>query len=268
MRDGLRARLPHLLAVPGKLGPIREWKKLDGPGRAASGLLANAFARQENAPRRGLAPRVFLALALSTNEGIGGDKVPKRGAFRRAVAFLGTFRNETSFPDGFSEVGEMTTLPMTTAGYEALQCEMQQRLRVERPHYIERLQQAMTDDGNLSENASYQTIIAEQASNENRIAELEDKLARAEVIDLADQSGEAIRFGATVTLVDEDSRAKKIWQIVGEPEADARRGRISISSPLARALMGRSRGESVEVHAPAGVRSYKVQKVEWSDELR
>ncbi len=162
----------------------------------------------------------------------------------------------------------MNTLPMTSAGYEALQQELKDRLHIERPKIIARLQQAMTDDVNLTENSEYQAAVAAQATNEGRISELEDKLTRAEVIDLSKQSGDVVRFGAKITVVDEDSHVKRTWQIVGEPEADVRCGRISVSSPTARAFIGKSRGDSVEVHAPAGVRSYIIKNVEWPDALR
>ena len=102
-----------------------------------------------------------------------------------------------------------------------------------------------------------------QAQNEARIADLEDKLARAEVIDVSKLSGATVKFGATVTLIDEDTREKKVWQIVGEPEADARKGKISISSPLARSLIGKTKGTSVEVVTPGGARAYEVKKIEW-----
>jgi transcription elongation factor GreA len=162
----------------------------------------------------------------------------------------------------------MNSLQMTSAGFAALQQEMQERLHVQRRLIAERLQQAMTDDVNLSENSEYQAAVADQTANENRILQLEDKLTRAEVIDFSKQSGDVVRFGATVTVVDEDSNAKTTWQIVGEPEADASHGRISVTSPVGRALMGKNRGDSVEVNVPAGVRSYKIQKVEWIDALR
>jgi len=99
--------------------------------------------------------------------------------------------------------------------------------------------------------------------NEGRIAELEDKISRAEVIDVSKLSGDTVTFGATVTLVDEDTDEKKVWQIVGETEADAKAGRISISSPLARALIGKKKGASVEVNTPKGAKAYEVVKLEW-----
>lgn len=157
----------------------------------------------------------------------------------------------------------MQTLPMTSLGYTALQEEIKDRLHVCRPKLIERLRRAMTDDVNLTENSEYQAAVADQAANEIRIAELEEKLLRAEVIDVSKQGGDVVRFGATVTVLDEDTNAQFTWQIVGEPEADPSQGRISVSSPTARAFMGKRRGASVEVRVPSGIRSYTVQKVEW-----
>ena len=93
--------------------------------------------------------------------------------------------------------------------------------------------------------------------------ELEDKVARAEVIDTSKLSGSVIKFGATVTLADEDTDKKMVWQIVGEPEADAKKGRISVTSPLAKALIGKTKGASVEVNTPGGAKAYEIKKVEW-----
>ncbi|MFZ0093033.1 MAG: transcription elongation factor GreA, partial [Pseudolabrys sp.] len=109
----------------------------------------------------------------------------------------------------------------------------------------------------------YHAAKESQSLNEGRIAELEDKLARADVIDVSKLSGESIKFGATVTLVDEDTDEKKVWQIVGEPEADAKKGRISVTSPLAKALIGKTKGASVEVNTPGGAKAYEIKKVEW-----
>src|SRR6201993_5180356 len=114
----------------------------------------------------------------------------------------------------------MDKLPMTADGHAVLKGELKHRLQVERPRIIQQIADARTKDSDLSENAEYRAAIETQALNDARISELEDKLARAEVIDLRKLSGAAIKFGATVTLVDEDTGAKKIWQIVGEPEAD------------------------------------------------
>jgi transcription elongation factor GreA len=157
----------------------------------------------------------------------------------------------------------MSKLPITAAGHSALEDELKHRIRVERPRFIQRLQEAIADDSNLAENSEYYAAKTEQEINEARIAELEDKLARAEVIDISKLSGDTIKFGATVTLIDEDSDEKKVWQIVGEPEADANKGKISVTSPIARALIGKAQGTAVEVEAPAGAKTYRVQKVEW-----
>ena len=151
---------------------------------------------------------------------------------------------------------------MTGAGYSGLETELRQRQQVERPRIIQQITDARTH-GDLSENAEYHAAKEAQSHNEGRIAELEDKLARADVIDVSKLSGETIKFGATVTLVDEDTEKKQVWQIVGEPEADAKAGRISIASPLASALVGKKKGAQVEVVTPAGARAYEVLKVEW-----
>ena len=156
----------------------------------------------------------------------------------------------------------MDKIPMTGAGYTALETELKQRQQVERPRIIEQITEARSH-GDLSENAEYHAAKEAQSHNEGRIAELEDKLARAEVIDVSKLSGDVIKFGATVTLVDEDTEEKKVWQIVGEPEADAKAGRISIGSPLARALVGKQKGASVEVVTPGGAKAFEVLNVEW-----
>jgi len=157
----------------------------------------------------------------------------------------------------------MEKLPMTPEGHAALEGELKHRLQVERPRIIQEITDARTDDADISENAEYHAAMEAQAQNEARIAELEDKLARAEVIDVSKLSGATIKFGATVTLIDEDTGGKTVWQIVGEPEADARKGKISISSPLARSLIGKTKGASVEVAAPGGAKVYEIKKVEW-----
>jgi transcription elongation factor GreA len=151
---------------------------------------------------------------------------------------------------------------MTSLGYAALSDELKQRQSVERPRIIQHIAEARSH-GDLSENAEYHAAKEEQSHNEGRIAELEDKLARADVIDITKLSGDTIKFGATVTLVDEDTEKKQVWQIVGEAEADAKKGRISLTSPLARALIGKKKGASVEVNAPGGAKAYEITKVEW-----
>jgi transcription elongation factor GreA len=152
-------------------------------------------------------------------------------------------------------------IPMTHAGYTALEAELKHRQQVERPRIIEAIAEARSH-GDLSENAEYHAAKEQQSHNEGQINELEDKLARADVIDVSKLSGDTIMFGATVTLVDEDTEAKKVWQLVGEPEADAKKGRISITSPLARALIGKKKGASVEVVAPGGAKAYEITKIE------
>jgi transcription elongation factor GreA len=124
-------------------------------------------------------------------------------------------------------------------------------------------QEAIADDTNLAENSEYQAVKTEQELNEARNGELEDKLARAEIINVAKLSGDTVKFGATVTLIEEGTGEKKIWQIVGEPEADAHKGKISVVSPIARALIGKSKGETIAVEARGGAQVYKIQRVEW-----
>jgi transcription elongation factor GreA len=156
----------------------------------------------------------------------------------------------------------MDKIPMTAAGYSMLETELKQRQSVERPRIVQQITDARTH-GDLSENAEYHAAKELQSHNEGRIAELEDKLARADVIDVSKLSGDTVTFGATVTLIDEDTDKKQVWQIVGEPEADAKAGKISIASPLARALIGKAKGASVEVVTPGGAKAFEVKKVEW-----
>ena len=156
----------------------------------------------------------------------------------------------------------MDKIPMTAAGYSLLEHELKHCQQIERPRIIQQITDARSH-GDLSENAEYHAAKEAQSHNEGRIAELEDKLARAEVIDVSKLSGDTIKFGATVTLIDEDTDEKKIWQLVGEPEADAKKGKISIASPLARALLGKTKGSNIEVVAPGGAKAYEVVKVEW-----
>jgi len=156
----------------------------------------------------------------------------------------------------------MDKIPMTAAGYSVLEDELKHRQQIERPRIIQQITDARTH-GDLSENAEYHAAKESQSLNEGRIAELEDRLARAEVIDVSKLSGDTIKFGATVTLIDEDTDERRVWQIVGEPEADAKKGKISITSPLARALIGKTKGTTVEVVTPGGAKAYEVKKIEW-----
>jgi transcription elongation factor GreA len=154
----------------------------------------------------------------------------------------------------------MEKFPITAAGHSALVAEFLRLQQVERPRIIQAISEAR-GHGDLSENAEYHAAKEAQSLNEGRIAELEDKLQRAEVIDISKLSGSTVKFGATVTLVDEDTEEQKVFQIVGESEADVKSGRISITSPTARALIGKKVGDSVEVNTPGGGKSYEVLKV-------
>ena len=151
---------------------------------------------------------------------------------------------------------------MTASGYKALEDEINQLKTVERPAVIRMISEARAH-GDLSENAEYHAAKERQAFIEGRVIELEDQIGRADVIDVSKLSGATVKFGATVTVADEDTNEKRRFQIVGDLEADAKNGRISISSPIARAIIGKSKGDTVEVAAPGGARSYEVLKVEW-----
>lgn len=154
----------------------------------------------------------------------------------------------------------MNKVPMTASGYEALKEELRWRQQDERPRIIAAISEARAH-GDLSENAEYHSAKEAQSHNEGRISELEDMIGRAEVIDVSKLSGKTIKFGATVKLVDEDTEEQKVYQIVGDAEADVKSGRISISSPIARALIGKTVGDSVEVAAPGGARAYEILEV-------
>jgi len=154
----------------------------------------------------------------------------------------------------------MDKVPMTTAGYAALEEELKRRQQIERPRIIQAIAEARSH-GDLSENAEYHAAKEAQGHNEGRIAELEDRLARAEVIDVSKLSGNSVMFGATVTVVDEDTDEEKRYQIVGENEADVRSGKVSITSPIARALIGKKIGDTVEVNTPGGGKSYELVNV-------
>ena len=155
---------------------------------------------------------------------------------------------------------QLDKIPMTPAGHTALEAELKQRQQEERPRIVEAIAEARSH-GDLSENAEYHSAKEAQSHNEGRIVELEDKLSRAEVIDVSKLSGSTVMFGATVTLVDEDTEEKKVYQIVGESEADVKQGKVSITSPTARALIGKKKGDTVEVNTPGGGKSYEILKV-------
>lgn len=146
---------------------------------------------------------------------------------------------------------------MTSEGYEALDTELKRRKQVERPRIIQAIAEARAH-GDLSENAEYHAAKEAQGLNEARVAELEDSLGRADVIDISKLAGDTVTFGATVKIVDEDTDEEKVYRIVGDMEADVRSGKISISSPIARALIGKEVGDSIEVAAPGGARGYEI----------
>lgn len=156
----------------------------------------------------------------------------------------------------------MNKVPMTGEGFAALKEELRWRQQEERPRIIEAISEARSH-GDLSENAEYHAAKESQSLNEGRVGELEDFIARAEVIDISKLSGEKIKFGATVVLVDEDTEEKKTYKIVGDQEADVKSGRISISSPIARALIGKEVGDAIEVNAPGGARGYEIVQVQF-----
>jgi transcription elongation factor GreA len=156
----------------------------------------------------------------------------------------------------------MEKVPMTPAGHQALHEELRRRTSQDRPRIIAAISEARAH-GDLSENAEYHAAKEQQSHNEGRVAELESLLALADVIDVTKISGPTVKFGATVRLIDEDTEEEKTYMIVGDPEADASQGRISISSPIARALISKEVGDSVEVAAPGGARGYEILAVSY-----
>jgi transcription elongation factor GreA len=154
----------------------------------------------------------------------------------------------------------MEKVPMTSRGYAALETEMRTLKSVERPAVIRAIAEAR-EHGDLSENAEYHAAREKQSFIEGRLKEIEGLMSRADVIDPTKLGVGSIKFGATVTLVDEDTDEEKTYQIVGEVEADIKAGLLNIKSPLARALIGKAEGDSVDVMTPGGGRSYEVLKV-------
>ena len=151
---------------------------------------------------------------------------------------------------------------MTGEGYVVLDEELKRLKTQERPSVIAQIAEARTH-GDLSENAEYHAAKDRQGWIESRIAEIEDKIARAQVIDVSKLSGEQVKFGATITVVDEDTDEKARYQIVGDHEADVKAGKLSVSSPLSRAVIGKEVGDVVEVNTPGGVKAYEITKIEW-----
>lgn len=153
-------------------------------------------------------------------------------------------------------------VPVTLKGYEVLQDELKNLKSVERPAVIQAIAEAR-EHGDLSENAEYHAAREKQSFIEGRIMELEDKISRADVIDPTKMQGDTIRFGATVTVVDCDTDEEKIYQIVGELEASIENGKISLASPLARGLIGKSKGDAFELNTPGGSKEYEIEEVQY-----
>ena len=156
----------------------------------------------------------------------------------------------------------MEKVPITRTGYDALNVELKTKKSIERPAIIKAIAEAR-EHGDLSENAEYHSAKERQGFIEGRIKELVSLISRADVIEPTKMSGTVIRFGATVELIDEDTEQARTYQIVGEPEADINAGRLNMRSPLARALIGKEEGDSIEVAAPGGARSYEVLSVRY-----
>lgn len=156
----------------------------------------------------------------------------------------------------------MEKVPMTRQGYAALNAKLKQLKDEERPAIIAAIAEAR-EHGDLSENAEYHAARERQSFIEGQIKELEGLISRAEVIDPAKMSGPTVRFGATVTLMDEDTEDERVYQIVGESEADLEAGKLNLRSPLARALIGKEEGDSVDVNTPRGAKSYEILSVRY-----
>ena len=149
---------------------------------------------------------------------------------------------------------------MTIEGFAALEAELQRLKAVERPRIIAAISEARAH-GDLSENAEYHAAKEQQGHNETKVADLEDKLSRADVIDISKLGGDSVKFGASVKLIDEDTEEEVTYRIVGEYEADVKKGKVSITSPIARALIGKKKGDNVEVATPKGAKAYEILKV-------
>lgn len=156
----------------------------------------------------------------------------------------------------------MEKVPLTKQGYERLNAELKELKEVARPGVIKAIAEAR-EHGDLSENAEYHAARERQSFIEGRVQELEGIISRADIIDPTKMSGPTVRFGATVEVADEDTDEEKRYQIVGEAEADLDNGRLNMRSPLARALIGKEEGDSVEVNTPGGGRSYEILTVQY-----
>ncbi|MBD3845678.1 transcription elongation factor GreA [Bosea sp. SSUT16] len=151
----------------------------------------------------------------------------------------------------------MEKVPMTAGGFAALEVELKHRQQVERQRIIAAISEARAL-GDLSENAEYHAAKEAQSLNEGRIMELESLIGRADIIDVSKLGGDTVKFGATVKLIDDDTEEEKSYQIVGEPESDVKSGKVSVGSPIARALIGKKVGDSVQVNTPGGGKSYEI----------
>jgi len=156
----------------------------------------------------------------------------------------------------------MEKVPMTSTGLERLETDLRHYKLEERPAIIQAIAEARAH-GDLSENAEYHAAKERQSFVEGQITEIEDFIARADVIDVSNLSGDTIKFGATVTVVDIESDSERTYQIVGEVESDIKEGRLSIVSPLARALIGKSEGDEIDFNAPGGQRAYEILEVKF-----
>lgn len=156
----------------------------------------------------------------------------------------------------------MAKIPLTTSGYNKLQSELKQLINVERPNIIKAISEARTH-GDLSENAEYHAAKEKQSFIEGKIAELESTIAQAEIIDVSSLSGKEIKFGATVHLIDEDSKQQSKYQLVGESESDIENNKLSITSPLARALIGKQKGNIIEFSSPKGIKTFTIKSVKY-----
>lgn len=156
----------------------------------------------------------------------------------------------------------MDKVPVTQQGYVRMEAELKHLKSVERPAVIKAIAEARAH-GDLSENAEYSAAREKQSFIEGRIKELEDKVSRAEVIDIASTKSDIVKFGATVTMADDDSGDESTYQIVGEYEADLKERRISLSAPMARALIGKKQGDTVEVNTPKGQKSYEILAIKY-----
>jgi transcription elongation factor GreA len=151
----------------------------------------------------------------------------------------------------------MEKIAITAQGFARLEVELKHLKETERPAVIQAIAEAR-EHGDLSENAEYSAAREKQSFIEGRIKELESIISRSDIINIASLSGNTVKFGATVTIMDEDTEETKTWQVVSEVEADLKEGRIATSSPLGRALVGKPKGDIVEVHSPSGIKSYEI----------